>query len=160
MGKLEAIRQILTASGDLNCVEEATQSFHLHRGAGYYRSYGFRVAPKTPVLSALGLRKFSDELTRRLVPVGPRSISWCSIFAGKRESVRMAALYFCEATTEVSEGVEMRINVSIFPCRVMAENVGYRGIVEMGGYECPEPCEFASKCTFKVSKWRTLKRLL
>ncbi|MBM3119472.1 MAG: hypothetical protein FJ006_07995 [Chloroflexi bacterium] len=160
MDKLEAIRQILTASDDLSCVEEATQPHHLRRGSGYYRSYGFKVAPKIPVLTAQSLCKFSDGLARQLIPVGPRSISWCSIFAGKRESVRMSALYFCEATTEVSEGVEMRINVSFFPCQVMAENVGYRGIIEIGGYECPEPCELASKCTFKVSKWRTLKRLL
>ncbi len=147
------------ASG-LSYVEEATQSLHLHRGSGYYRSYGFRVAPKKPVLTAQSLRKLSDELVRQLIPVGPRSISWCSLFAGKRESVRMSALYFCEAATEASNSTEIRVNVSVFPCRVMAQNVGYRGIIEIGGYECPEPCDFASKCTFKVSKWRTLKRLL
>jgi len=160
MSKLEVIRQTLTTNANLNWKEEMIQSLHLRRGSGYYRAYGFRVAPKTPALTAQSLRKFSHELARRLIPVGPRSVSWCSLFAGKRQAVRLAALYFCEAATEASNSTEIRINVSIFPCRVMAENVGYRGIVEIGGYECPEPCEFAPKCTFKASKWRTLRKLL
>jgi len=160
MGKVEAIRQVLTTSGDLSCVEEATQSLHLRRGSGYYRAYGFRVAPEKPLLTVHSLRKFSGELVRQLITVGPRSISWCSIFSGKREAVRMAALYFCETDKKATYGMETRIRVSVFPCRVMAQNVGYRGIIEIGGYNCPEPCEFAPKCTFKASKWRTLRKLL
>lgn len=157
MSKLETVKQIIMASG-LNYVEEATQLLRLRHSSTYYSSFGFRVAPTKPVLTAQSLRKLSDEMVRQLIPAGPSSISWCSTFAGKRESVRMAALYFCD--TEVSGSVEMRIKVSIFPCRVMAQNVGYRALIEIGGYECPEPCEFASKCTFKVSRWRTLKKLL
>ncbi|HIE16905.1 MAG TPA: hypothetical protein EYP71_01760 [Dehalococcoidia bacterium] len=159
MGKLEAIRQVLVASGNLSWNEETARSPY-PRGSGYYYSHGFRIAPEEPVLTAQGLRSFSNKLVRQLIPLSPASVSWCSIFSGKREAVRIPALYFREATTEVPECQEMRIRVSIFPCCVMAENVGYRGIIEIGGYECPEPCELSSKCTFKTSKWRTLRRLL
>lgn len=159
MSKLETVKQIIMASG-LSYVEEATQLLQPRHSSTYYRSFGFRVAPKKPVLTAQSLRKLSDELVRQLIPAGPSSISWCSIFAGKRESIRVSALYFSEPATDTSTGIEIRIRVSIFPCQVMAQNVGYRAMIEIGGYECPEPCEFASKCTFKVSKWRTLKKLL
>lgn len=160
MSKLEVIRQTLTTNANLNWKEEMIQSLHLRRGSGYYRAYGFRVAPEKPLLTAHSLRKFSGELVRQLITVGPRSVSWCSIFSGKREAVRMAALYFCETDKKATYGMETRIRVSVFPCRVMAQNVGYRGIIEIGGYDCPEPCEFASKCTFKASKWKTLRKLL
>lgn len=159
MSKLEAIKQVLAANPEIIWEEESIQASYRRSGLGYYRSVGFRLAPKQPILTAPGLRKFSAELVRQLLPIGPTSVSWCTIFAGKRDAVRMAALYFSEIAEDAPSIMERRIRVSIFPCRRMAQNIGYRGIVEIGSYECPEPCEFASKCTFKVSKWKTLKRL-
>ena len=160
VSKLEAIKQMLAANPDITWEEETIQASYPRSGSGYYRSVGFRIAPKQPILTAPGLRKFSAELVRQLLPVGPTSVSWCTIFAGKRDAVRMAALYFSEIAEDAAGGMETRIRVSVFPCRRMAQNIGYRGIIEIGGYECPEPCEFGSKCSFKVSKWKTLRRLL
>ena len=160
MSKLEAIKQILATNSGITWEEEIIQSPFHRSGSGYYRAYGFRLAPEKPILTVQGLRKFSEELLRQMAPIGPNSVSWCSIFSGKRESVRMAALYFSETSQDTPDGIETKIKVSVFPCRMMAHNVGYRGIIELGGYECPNPCELASKCTFKASKWKTLRRLL
>jgi len=160
VSKLETIRQMLAANPEITWEEEAVKLPYLRSRTGYYHSAGFRVAPRTPILGVQGLRKFSAELVRQLIPVGPASVSWCYIFSGRRDAVRMAALYFSETAEETPIGIETRVTVSVFPCRKMAQKIGYRGIVEIGGYECPEPCEFASKCTFTVSKWKTLKRLL
>ncbi|MCL0058594.1 hypothetical protein M1O47_02780 [Dehalococcoidia bacterium] len=68
----------------------------------------------------------------------------------------MAALYFSEAAEEGYDGIERRIVISIFPCQVMVQNLGYRAIIEVGSYECPEPCESARKCAFKASRRKML----
>jgi uncharacterized protein (UPF0212 family) len=71
----------------------------------------------------------------------------------------MASLYFSEAAEEGYDSIEIRIVVSIFPCPVMAQNLGYRAIIEVGSYECPEPCESARKCAFEASRRKMLRRL-
>lgn len=160
MSKLEDIRRVLAADPEITWEGEDIRLPYHRLRSGDYRSVGFRVAPKKPILGAPVLRKFSAELIRQLIPVGPNSVSWCSIFAARKVAIRLAALYFSEASEGESDSRERRIVVSIFPCQVMAQNVGYRAIIEVGDYECPEPCEFASSCTFKASRRKMLSKLL
>ncbi len=156
MSKLEVIKEVLAANPEVTWEEEGIQLAYHRLRSGYYYSTGLRVAPRKPILRVAPLRQFSAELVRQLIPLGPTSVSWCYIFPGRREAVRLAALYF----QDMQNNLETTIKVSIYPCQVMAQNVGYRAIIELGGYECPEPCEFAPKCIFRVSKWRALKKLL
>lgn len=160
MSKLEDIRTVLAEDPEITWEGEDIRLPYHGLRSGYYCSVGFRVAPQKPILGASGLRKFSAELIRQLIPVGPNSVSWCSIFAARRVAIRIAALYFSEAAEQGCDSMEKRIVVSIFPCQVMARNMGYRAIIEVGGYECPEPCEFASRCIFKASRRKMLSKLL
>ncbi|MFO8101816.1 MAG: hypothetical protein R6U37_06605 [Dehalococcoidia bacterium] len=153
MSKLEKIRQILKGMPGVNWTEQAAKREHLRREGEFYRVVGLQVAPAAPILEAKALRDFSERITQALVPVGVANLSRCYEYSeSRRDVVKTAALYFTEIIEEPGddEGLERRITVTVYPCRVMAENMGVRGTIELGHYECPEPCAQAKKCSFKT----------
>jgi len=161
VSKIETIRQMLATNPEITWEEEMTQMPFQRSRTGHYLSAGFRIAPREQIPTAQGLKKFSAELVKQLKAVGPTSISWCHIFPGRTEAVRMAALYFSEKDGEAPGCVETRIRVSVFPCQTMAKNIGYRGIIEIGGYQCPQLCAVSRQCSFRASsRWKTLRKLL
>jgi len=159
MNKLEAIKKMLTAKSNIAWMEEMAQLPYHRSRPGYYYSHGIRIAPKDPILDVPSLLKFSESLIQELIPVGPSSISHCYVFPGKRPTIKLGTLYFLDLGEEKND-VESKLAVSIYPCETMSINIGYRGIIEIGGYECPQPCHVARKCSFKTSKYRFLKGML
>ena len=157
MNKLESVKRILRAKSDIAWMEEEAQlPYHRFR-SGYYWFNGIRIAPKDPLLDIPSLMEFSQGLIRELIPIGPVSVSHCYVFPARRRAIRLGTLYFLE---EGQNDMESKLAVSIYPCETMSINVGYRGIIELGGYECPEPCSKARKCIFKKSKHRFLTGML
>lgn len=160
MSKLEVIRTMLEKNPEITWeAEEIRLPYHRSR-SGDYCSLGFRVAPKKPTPTIPGLRQFAAELAQQFISIGPVSVSHCNIFLGRKAAVRMAALYFSEAAAEGYDSTDKQLVVAIYPCQVMAQNLGYRAIIEVGSYECPEPCESARKCDFKASRRKLLTRFL
>jgi len=160
VSKLEDIRIVLAEDLEITWEEEEIRLPYHGSRSGNYCSVGFRIAPKRPILSIPGLREFAAELVRRLIPIGPVSVSHCNIFLARKAAVRMAACYFSEAAEEGYDSVDKHLVVAIYPCQVMAQNLGYRAIIEIGDYECPEPCESARKCAFKASRRKMLSKPL
>ncbi|MCL0089338.1 hypothetical protein M1O54_03140 [Dehalococcoidia bacterium] len=156
MSKLEDIRRVLAEDPEITWEEEEIRLPYHGSRSGDYCSLGFRVAPKKPTPTVPGLRRFAAELVGQLIPIGPVSVSHCDIFLGRKEAVRMAALYFSEAAEEGYDGIDKQLVVAIYPCQMMAQDLGYRAIIEVGGYECPEPCVSARKCAFKASRRKML----
>lgn len=159
MSKLEAITEILTTNSNIVWTQEEAYFPYSRSRSGYYYSTGLRVFPKQPLPDAQSLKKLSKSIIKELIPIGPSSISHCYIFPARRQAIRLAALYFFESVDAEQDIVERHLVVSIYPCEGMARNVGYRAIVEIGGYECPELCKVANKCIFKASKYKFLKKL-
>lgn len=139
--------------------EKAQLPYHRSR-SGYYYSYGIRIAPKDPLLTIPSLLEFSKSLIQELIPVGPSSISHCYVFPARTPAIRLGTLYFLDLEEEQNNDVENRLVVSIYPCETMSKDVGYRAIMEIGDYECLEPCSMARKCIFKKSKHRFFAKML
>jgi hypothetical protein len=158
VNKLETIRKILIAKPNIAWTEEKAQLSY-PRSSGYYNFHGIRIAPKGPLLDAQALQEFSQSLLQELIPIGPSSISHCYLFPARSPAIRLGTLYFLDIGEEDSD-VENRLALSIYPCETMAKDVGYRGIIEIGGYECPDPCRKARKCSFKTSKYAFFARIL
>jgi hypothetical protein len=152
MSKLEKIRKVLSSNSDIIWNEQSAR-LPYHRREGSYYSVGIRVAPKEPILESQALQRFSEKLINELFPIGPTNISRCYEFPGvKRKVIKTGAVYYVETFEEPTQekGMERWIAVSIYPCQVMAENLGFRSILEVRRYECPEPCAQAKKCTFRA----------
>ncbi len=152
MSKLEKIRQILEETPGVTWVEQSTRREHLRREGEYYWVVGLQAASAEPILESKALEDFSGRLTRALVPAGAMNITRCYEYSESRyDVVKTAAIYFTEVIEEPGEdqGLERRITVTMYPCRVMAENMGVRGTIDMGHYDCPHPCAQAKKCAFK-----------
>lgn len=154
MSKLESIRRILQAHEGLTFTEMLVKREHLRHEGQYYRVVGLQVAPQDPILKSTDLEAFSDKLTELLMEVGPVNITKCYEYAeSRRDVVKTAALYFTETIDDSGdeEGLQRRITVSIYPCRVMAQNLGIRATIDIGHYDCPSPCGKAAKCNFSSS---------
>ncbi len=153
MNKLESIRQILRETPGVIWNEQLVKREHLRREDEYYWVAGLQVAPFEPILESEALQEFSERLTRALFPVGALNTTKCYEYSeSRRDVVKTAAAYFTEVIEEPGEdqGLERRITVTMYPCRVMAENMGVRGTIDMGHYECPDPCKQAKKCAFRA----------
>ncbi len=151
--KLESIRQILAETSGVNWDEQLIKREHLRREDEYYWVAGLQVFPQESILTSEELQGFSDRLTQVLVPVGPMNITKCYEYSeSKRDVVKTATVYFTETIGDVGEdqGLERRITVTFYPCRIMAENMGVRATIEMGHYECDEPCNQSKKCAFRA----------
>ena len=159
MNKLETIKKILTAKSNTAWMEEMSRLPYHRSRPGYYYSYGIRIVPKDPLPDAPSLIKFSESLIQELIPLEPSSISHCYVFSTRRKTIRLGTLYFLDIG-EGENDVESRLVVSIYPCETMSKNVGYRAILEMGGYLCLEPCSVAKKCKFKMPKHAYFETLL
>ena len=157
MNKLETIKKILGEKSDIAWMEEKAELPHHRSRSGYYYFHGIRIAPKDPLLDAPSLVKFSKSLIQELIGVGPSSVSHCYIFPARRRAIRLGTLYFLE---EGLNDVESRLAVSIYPCETMSKDVGYRAIIEIGDYECPEPCSRARRCSFKKSRYGFFIKML
>ncbi len=152
MSKLEKIRQILKETPGVDWNEQSVRREHLRREGEYYWVMGLQVAPFEPILKSRDLQDFSERLTRALAPVGAMNITRCYEYSeSRRDVVKTAAIYFTEVIGESGEdhGLERRITVSMYPCQIMAENMGVRGTIDMGHYDCPNPCKEAKNCAFK-----------
>ena len=155
MSKLEEIKQILGANPEITWNEQSARRRYLRSREGSYYSVGLQVAPKKPLLQVNSLQRFTENLIKELIPTGPSSISRCYQFpAVKRQIVRIGTLYYSEVINDPEEQkeIERRITVSIYPCQMMAKTMGFRAQIELGGYECPEPCEFARRCIYRARK--------
>jgi len=151
MSKLDSIRNILSEVENVNWSEHVVKREHLLREGEFYWVVGLQVSPSKTILDSTGLQGFSEQITESLMPVGPVNITKCYAYAeSRRDVVKTAALYFTETIEEPGEenGLERRITVSIYPCRVMADNLGIRATIDLGHYECPEPCVKPGKCAF------------
>ncbi len=150
MSKLDEIRQVLNKDPNLIWNEQSLTSQHLRR-EGSYCTVAFSVAPKKPILDFTSLHSFTQKLEAELIPVGPTNRSECYDYAeAYRHVIKTATLYYSEPVNENVEGFnERRLSVTVYPCEVMAENMGVRGLIEIGYYECPTPCSQKKKCTFR-----------
>jgi len=152
---LEQIEKVLNADSDITWNEQSARlPYHRSREGSYY-SVGLRVAPREPIPNERGLEQFTAKLMEKLIPIGPSSVSRCYNFPGvKRTIVRIGTLYYSEMIAGSAEQKDMErwITVSIFPCQVMAENMGFRGLIELKRYECPDPCKIAKNCAYKAPK--------
>jgi hypothetical protein len=157
VNKLERVKEVLEAKSDIAWMEEEAELPYHRSRSGYYWFNGIRIAPKDPLLDVSSLMKFSQDLIRELIPIEPASISHCYLFPARRPAIRLGTLYFLE---ETQNDMESKLAVSIYPCETMSKDVGYRAIIEIGGYECPEPCNKARKCRFKISRYRFLTKML
>ena len=158
MSKLDEVRKVLEDFPDI-IWNEQTSRLPYHRRDGAYYSVGFRVAPRDPILESEVLRSFSERVTRELLPIGPTNASRCYEFPGvKRKVIKTGTVYYLETIEDPGkdDGMERWIMVSIYPCQTMAEHMGFRSVIEVKRYECPEPCAKAKKCTFKAPKKRGL----
>jgi hypothetical protein len=155
MSKVERIRRVLDDATGVSWQEQAVKREHLRHEGQYYRLVGIQVWSAEPILKSSELEAFSDDISQLLIPVGPVNITKCYEYAEtRRDVIKTAALYFTEKTGESGEenGLESRITVSIYPCREMAENLGIRGTIDIGHYECSAPCQKAGKCGFWSGK--------
>lgn len=150
MSKLEDIRRTLAETPGLVRNEESVRRRHLRR-EGWYESVAFRIAPEAPLLASKRLQAFSADMTKALMPIGPASVTRCYEYAETyRDVIKTATLYFVEPLDGPADGVnERRISVTVYPCAVMAEHQGVRGLIEIRHYPCPKPCREARKCTFR-----------
>ena len=158
MSKLEEIKKVLSSNPDIVWNEQSAR-LPYHRRNGSYYSVGFRLAPKEPILESQALQNFAKRLIKELFPIGPTNISQCYEFPGvKRKVIKTGTAYYVETIEEPAKerGMERWITVSIYPCQVMAENMGFRSVIEVKRYECPEPCAQVKKCAFKAPKKRGL----
>jgi len=153
MSKLENIKRSLQKHGGVNWIEQSARREHLRREGEYYWMVGLQVVPKKQILDSENLQRFSKRIIDTLSPIAPVNISQCYEYAeSRRDVIKTAAVYFTEAIEEPGEdqGSERRIAVSVYPCRVMAENMGIRGTIDMGHFECPDPCSQAKNCAFRA----------
>ena len=153
MNKLENIRQILKETSRVTWNEQMVKREHLRREGEYYWVVGMQVAPEKPILQPDDLQSFSEDLTKSLIPVGPVNITKCYGYAEtRRDVIKTATAYFTELIDEPGEeqGLERRIMLSMYPCRVMAQTLGVRGTIDLGHYECSSPCKQAPKCSFRA----------
>ena len=146
---------MLDNNSDLVWNEHSTKREHLRR-SGYYYSISFRVAPKNPILESEPLQEFSKGLAAQLAPIGIDNATQCYEYAEtRRDVIKTATLYYSD--TAPSRGdleiTESRIAVTIFPCEVMSNDLGIRAAIEVGHYECPNPCGQSEDCAFK-GYWR------
>ena len=158
MNKLDEIKKVLNENPDITWNEQSALLPYRRSRKGSYCSVGFRIAPKEPIPNERGLKYFTAELMDRLIPIGPSSVSRCYDFPGvKRQIVRIGTLYYFEMVEDPAEpnGMERWITLSIYPCQVMAENLGFRGLIELKRYECPDPCKVAKSCAYKASRSKT-----
>ncbi len=156
MSKLDSIRQLLNNNPDLVWNEHSAKHEHLRHEGSYYYSTAIQVAPKEPMLFFAKLKELSDSLTRDLAPIGTTNITECyEYFETKHDVIKTATLYYSEEINlpEEKDTIERRIAVTIYPCEVMSENMGIRGLIEVSHYECPNPCKQFKECTFK-GYWR------
>ena len=112
------------------------------------------MAPKEPIVRSEPLQALSEQLTQSLIPIGPLNITKCYEYAEpRRDVIKTASVYFTETIEDIGEdqGLERRITVSIYPCKVMAENMGVRGTIDIRHYECPSPCQKAKDCIFRAA---------
>ena len=153
MSKLEDIRRILNDDPDLVWNEQSVKGEHLRKEGVYYWVVGLQVARREPILHSEALQSFSERLTSALIPVGPVNVTKCYEYAEtRRDVIKTATAYFTELIEELGkdQGLERRITVTMYPCQVMAENMGVRATIDLAHYECPNPCEQAQKCTFRA----------
>lgn len=156
MSKLEDIRQLLTDNPDLVWNEQTTKRERLRHKGSYYYSIAIQVAPKEPIVFSSELQKFSENLIGDLSRIEVSNITKCYEYAEtKHDVIKTATVYYSEAISlpGQEDTVERRIAVTIYPCEVMAENMGVRGVIEIRHYECPSPCDKFKECTFK-GYWR------
>ncbi len=153
MSKLESIRQIIKESQGVIWDEQTVKREHLRREGEYYWVVGLQVFPQEPILNSSNLEVFSDRLTQSIIPVGPMNITKCYEYAEtRRDVIKTATAYFIESIEEPGEerGLERRITVSMYPCQAMAKEMGVRGTIDVGHFECPSLCKQASKCGFRA----------
>jgi len=152
MSKLEEIRKRLSQAPDIIWWEEEERLPYLRR-AGSYQQVSFRVASRLPLPTPEGVQRFTSKLMQQLIPIGPVSLSRCYQFpAVKRQILRLGTLYFCEELNPSEEqggNSERWIVLSIYPCEEMAKAIGLRGLVELRGFDCPNPCARARRCAFR-----------
>ena len=153
MSKLERIRHLLEEGNEISWNEQSVKREHLRLEGVHYWVIGLQVSPVEPILHFEALRNFSERLTSILIPVGPMNVTKCYEYAEtKRDVIKTATAYFTESIGEPGKehGLERRIMVTMYPCQVMAENMGVRGTIDLGHYECPAPCKQAQKCSFRA----------
>lgn len=150
MSKLEDIRRKLSENPEIVWNEQTIRRRHLRR-EGWYEAVAFRTAPEVPILTSKRLQAFSADVMKLLLPIGPTNVSKCYEYAeAYRDVIKTAALYFVEPIEGSPDGpTERRISVTVYPCTVMAEHQGVRGLIEIRHYPCPAPCAEARKCTFR-----------
>ncbi len=151
MSKLEDMKRTLGKELGLHLSEQAVKREHLKREGEFHWSAGLQVAPQEPVLRAVDLRGFSERTAGALMKFKPTNMSKCYQYAeSRRDVVKTATLYFTEKMDEPGDDAyERRIMVTIYPCRVMAEDMGGRGTIELHHYDCPSPCAQEKKCEYK-----------
>ncbi|NQT71294.1 MAG: hypothetical protein HQ553_00820 [Chloroflexi bacterium] len=156
MSKLDSIRQLLNNKPDLVWNEQSSKREHLRHEGSHYYSIAIQVAPTEPILTSFALKDFSEKLSLELAQIGTTNITECYEYAEtKHDVIKTATLYYSEEINlpEEKDTTERRIAVTIYPCEVMSENMGIRGVIEISHYECPNPCEQFKQCTFK-GYWR------
>ena len=156
MSKLDSIRRLLNENPDLVWNEQSSKREHLRHEGSYYYSIAIQVTPIEPILISFGLQKFSESLSKELAIIGTTNITECYEYSEtNHDVVKTATLYYSEAIdlSEENDTTERRIAVTIYPCQVMSENMGVRGVIEIRHYECPDPCNQSKECTFK-GYWR------
>ncbi|MBT4511372.1 MAG: hypothetical protein HOC20_04070 [Chloroflexi bacterium] len=151
MSKLDDIRSFLEDNPELVWDEQSVKREHLRRN-GYYYSISIRVAPKEPIMESELLQEFSKNLVAHLAPIGIDNATKCYEYAEtRRDVIKTATLYYSEATAtqDEAEVTETRIAVTLFPCEAMSTDLGIRAVIEIGHYECPNPCSQSKDCVFK-----------
>ena len=150
MSKLESIRQLLNSKPNLVWNEHSAKFERLRHEGSYYYSTAIQVAPIEPILILADLKEFSENLSNELAEIGADNQTECYDYSEtKHDVVKTATLYYSEEI----DSIERRIAITIYPCQVMSENMGIRGVIEVKHYECPDPCEQFKECTFK-GYWR------
>lgn len=153
MTKLENIKQFLADTGEVTWDEQSAKREHLRKEGEFYWVTGLQVAPGSPIPDSEGLQRFSRRIVEALMPLDPSNVSQCYEYAEtRRDVVKTAALYFTELieTDGSVHGLENRIAVGIYPCRMTAEALGIRATIDLGHFPCPHPCEKARTCEFRV----------
>ena len=145
MSKLDSIRQLLNNKPELVWNEHSAKFERLRQEGSFYYSIAIQVAPKEPILIIADLKEFSEKLSNELAKIGTDNITKCYNYSEtKHDVIKTATLYYSEEI----DSVERRIAVTIYPCQVMSENMGIRGVIEVKHYECPDPCEQSKECSF------------
>lgn len=141
---------------NLICKIQSVTREHIRQEGLYYQSIAFQIAPLEPILTSEKLQSFSRQIVEKFSSLGPQSVAKCYEYAEtKQDVVKLATLYFTEdiAPTEESPATERRISVTVYPCDPMTENMGIRGVINIGHYECPDPCEKSKQCSF-AGQWK------